>query len=167
MTQPTDGILVTTTSIPNLAEMILRARSDADRSAFEMNELMERVAGEDAWLYTADLSGTIERLHFEQASGDVRRMLESVRRAAASLRIEQERAVFTLYLEPRAGIATEDLSDLVRGLVALLKLDTNEHSSLKELAERIRVSDDGPYARVRIELEASEIQDLFKTGDRR
>ena len=160
ITQPVPGVLVATTSVPALAEMIIRSQESAPEHELNDDVLFHLVAGEDAWFLARNFSATLKASATKLPFPELQRIASAVHNVGASLRIESENVLFTLYLEPRAGVDVADVSDLVRGAIALVKMNAQQLPEVMELVEQVHVSDFRGFSRVQLNVTDSFFERL-------
>ncbi|GMQ80921.1 MAG: hypothetical protein BMS9Abin05_0350 [Rhodothermia bacterium] len=148
--------LVASGSAERLTEMLARSNntvSEAPAGVFSM------VGGADVWAVASDVPSIVAQLSPDELRDEIFRIFTSIVAAGGSLELGEESALFSLYLEPKDAIEAQDISDLVRGGIALLKMESEDQSLLLDFLERIRVSEYDGFSRVQIQISESDLED--------
>ena len=122
------------------------------------------VGGADVWAIAKDIASIVTQLSPDHLPDEISRIFTSIGAAGGSLELGEESALFSLYLEPTGAIQARDVSDLVRGGIALLKMESQDENPLVDFLERIRVSEYEGFSRVQIQISETDIEEWAETA---
>jgi len=148
--------LVASGSEDHLAEMLARSHTTSPETPAG---LFSMVGGADVWASATDIPSIVTELSPDNLPVEISRILTSIVEAGASLEIQDESALFSLYLKPKSEIEARDISDLVRGGIALLRMESEDQSLLLDFIERIRVSEYDGFSRVQFQISELDLEE--------
>ena len=159
--QSSEVRLVASGSVDHLVEMLTRSHELAFE---EPIGILSMVGGADVFAIATDIASIVTQLSPDHLPDEIFRIFTSIGAAGGSLELGEESALFSLYLEPTGAIQARDVSDLVRGGIALLKMESEDENQLVDFLERIRVSEYEAFSRVQIQISETDIEEWAETA---
>lgn len=169
LARPSNEILAASGSATYLSAMIERATAASSASTIESGSLFHQVGGADAWLTTTNIPAMVEAMSGGAIPTELERILSAITGIGGSLQLEDDAVSMNVYFEPKLGIDESDLSDLVRGAIALAKLgtkQTRDAEDLVDLLSRIDVSESSGFSRVQLRVTEQDLENLIRNIDR-
>ena len=99
---------------------------------------------------------------------ELERILRAISGIGVSLQLEDDAVKINVYFEPKLGIDESDISDLMRGAIALAKLETKqtrEAENLADILNRIDVSESSGFSRVQLRVTEQDLANLIRNID--
>lgn len=158
-----DVVLAASGSAEHLAQMLARsdeAAVDSPTGVFLM------VGGADVWMVASDISLILDALSPDDWPSEIHQIISSIVAAGGSIELGEESVLLSLYLEPKDGIEARDIGDLVRGGIALLKMESEDDDLLIDFVERLRVSEYNGFSRVQIQISETDLKEWAETISR-
>lgn len=163
-TRASDGLLAVSGSTSQLQSMTARV---SETTGTLKKGMLPLVAGAELWFVARDLDAISEELASVELPEDVAQIVSSLASIAGRVEMPSETIRTTVFLAPRDGIDHRDISDLIRGGIAFLKIqlegDLEQNAAVLEFLERINVSEHSNFSRVQISITHSDFNTFAKS----
>ncbi len=166
--RPSNEMLTASGSTAFLSDMIERATSASRATTIKSTSLFLQVGGADAWITATNIPAMVEAMSGDALPTELENILSAITGVGASLQLEDDAVKMNVYFEPESGIDESDLSDLVRGAIALMKLEASrarEAEVLSDVLNRIDVSESSGFSRVQLRITEQDLENLIRDVD--
>ena len=157
-----DEMIVASTRMKEVKAMIDRLNSDGETLSDDAQfmELMERVAGGNAWAVMRGIDKIQQKgSNAGSAPQAIEQMSRVVQDVAVSVEVSEDDVVGRAWLTPVPDVSTKDLASLTKGAIAAVKTLLDLESEEVEILDDIRVRRKGDMVRVDFEVELPEFEE--------
>ena len=163
---PEEQTLSLSSSAEYLNQMLDRAFLETPDLRVDQIRLIDLVGAADVWLVTKNIPGLLEALSVDQIPDEIGRIVMAIANMAGAAELRNESLKISLYFEPRTRVQAQDLSDLIRGAIALVKLNLEDSAQLVEILEQIDVSEYDEFSRVQLKMSETDLINLIQSVPR-
>jgi len=126
----------------------------------ETLEMIERVNGGDAWALADDIDASAwkPRNGDDDVASQALKLGQAVDRVAVSVSVESERVEGSMILVPQDRVSADDLADLTRGIIGVLKAQVGHEQAA--ILDRVDVDEVDDLVQITATIDADMLKDL-------